>query len=143
METQSIYQLITLLCGSIAKETKCIDLNKISRSRSSAFSVLLKSSTSYNEMDFDVLKELQIHLFEMRINAENVVMKNNCDKMEELLEEKNLYEPEIVSNILQFLLKLKNTNSLTGYKVTFIHLKINYVFFSFLFFSLGFIFWLH
>lgn len=125
METQSIYQLITLLCGSIAKETKCIDLNKISRSRSLAFGVLLKSSTGYNEMDFNVLKELEIHLFEMRIKSKNLSMKKNCEKMEELLdticEEGDVYfKTETVTNILTFLLKLKNTKNLTGCQVCFI-----------------------
>lgn len=123
MEKQSIYQLITLLCESIAKETKCIDVNKICRSRSSAFGVLLKSSSSYNEMDFNVLKELEIHLFEMRIKSKNMLMKKNCDKMEELLEttfceeEEVYFNTEIVANILTFLLKLKNTKNLTGCQV--------------------------
>lgn len=121
METQSIYQLITLLCKSIAKETNCNDEKKINRVRSKAFEVLLlqKSSTNnHNEMDFNVLKELEIHFFEMRIKAKNVSMKSNCDKMNELLEsiheDQDVYlKSEIVSNILIFLLKLKNTKKIT------------------------------
>lgn len=133
METQSIYQLITLLCGSIAKETKCIDVNKISRSRSSAFGVLLKSSTSYNELDFNVLKELEIHLFEMRIESKNLLMKKNCDKMEELLEtfceEGDVYfKTETVTNILTFLLKLKNTKNLTVCQVLSVFYDLNIFF---------------
>lgn len=130
METQSIFQLITLLCGSLAKETKCKDVNKISRSRSKAFSVLL--SKSFLELDLNVLRELEIHLFEMRLKAKNMQMKKNCDKMEELLEtfieEENVYlKTETVSNILSFLLNLKNTKNLTDCQVFVLLLECDFI----------------
>jgi len=118
---ESVYQLVNSLCYNLLKEIDCENNcdAAIKLCRSKAFEILLKKSatvTTTTDNDFDVKKELEYCIYEMRMKAKSYTEKMKCEKFEKIVEEMMQDQDFQTSNVqatLEFLLHLQNTSLFT------------------------------
>ncbi|XP_059607787.1 uncharacterized protein LOC132255687 [Phlebotomus argentipes] len=128
MSEASVFQLISDLCHSIIDKSarKTGKIISFRRCRAKAFEILLKSSGSPS-IATDPVRDLDVHLFDMRMKATTMFHRRRNDELEKCLEgiEKDEYfESEDGKAILTFLHHLRATE----HPDTFMALLPNYPF---------------
>lgn len=114
METESVYELITLLCHSLCKDNKIRREIDIQKYRSTAWEILLKKSVDPYSVNQESLDELSYIQFEMKMCASNGCQRKKCDEFDKLLEDitsSSYFKDDPGKSILSLLITLRNTQS--------------------------------
>lgn len=119
--SDSIFKLINQLCQQLCNDynkkrtygTKNLGGKTVRVLRKSAFEILLGKSPG-KFLDYDPIRELTFHQFDMRISAQTTFDRDRCEELEKCLEsllsgQTSVFRTDHGQAILIFLLSLKNS----------------------------------
>lgn len=111
----SVFSLVNALCESfcINAEGKPEEKRKVIKAcRKNAFEILFETGNQNNFSGGrkDIVEELKIHHFELKLRADTIKKKQHADEFEELITQLTQIGPlnAATSNVLELLLALKN-----------------------------------
>lgn len=111
---ESVFGLVNALCESFCVNGKPEDNRKaVKLCRRKAFEILFEQGQPNNfNGRRDIIEDLKIHLFELKLRANTVKKRKHAEEFEELLHQLQKQEPldESSANVLELLLELRESN---------------------------------